>query len=153
MAFRESAEQASEGFKNIRLRWVNKATNFGCTAVEANYSPEGAATELGGTWDLVETILDPAVSEFLHVAVPAQGDVCYRVYAANALGRSEYSNRVCLELGEIATPTPDTGEGGGDSSEGDSSAPVLIIVVVVLVAILVVGGGVVMMRGRAGRAG
>ena len=73
MAFRESAEQASEGFKNIRLRWGNKATNFGCTAVEANYSPEGAATELGGTWDLVETILDPAVSEFLHVAVPRPG--------------------------------------------------------------------------------
>ena len=153
MAFRESVEQPSEGLKNIRLRWVNKAANSGCTAIEANYSLEGTATEPGGTWDLVETILDPAVSEYLDLAVRAQGDVCYRVYAANALGRSEYSNRVCLELGEIAAPTPDTGEGDGDSSEDDSGAPILIIVVVALIAILAVGGGVVMLRGRRSRAG
>ena len=152
MAFREATGQTSEGPKNIRLRWLNKASNLGCTGVEANYSPEGTA-ELGGTWDLLDTMLDPAASEYLHVGVPDLGDICYRVYAANALGRSEYSNRVCIDLSGSSTGSdnPDN-QADGVSSRGDSGSRVLIMVVAVA-AIAVAGGGVAMWRSRTKRAG
>lgn len=150
MAFRESLVLTPEAPKNIRLRWVNKSSNFGCTGVETNYSSQGRAA-LGGTWDALETIVDPAVSEYLHAAVPTRGEICYRVYAANSLGRSEYSNRVCLVLGVAVTPSPDTDVTGGNSTEDDSGMPVWIIAGIAVAAVVVVGGGVAMLRGRAGR--
>ena len=100
VALRNLEEASPEPQQVISLLWINRAQNANCFFVEVKYSP-GQGTGVSNEWLLLDTIRSPRVNQYQHQNVKAQGQVCYRVYASNRTGRSEYSNRVCLVLGKL----------------------------------------------------
>lgn len=111
VGFRQAVEDAAEPQLDIRLSWINRASNANCIALDVNFStPAGAGS--AGEWVLLETLADPRATQYLHQDVPTSGEVCYRVYSSNDSGRSDYSNRVCLTLeGSVPGTTPGSGRG------------------------------------------
>ena len=148
--FRQAVEDAAEPQLDIRLSWINRASNANCIALEVNFK---TSADAAGEWVLLETLADPQATQYLHQDVPTSGEVCYRAYSSNDSGRSEYSRIACLEAFVPGT-APENG-GGEEPSTNDSQDTLLIVV---LAAALVVGalalatGGVLVLRKRAGRA-
>ena len=102
--------------QDISLHWVNKADNASCFAVEAKLS-SALEPASDGQWAFLDTIHDPKINQHLHrVTYSGPGEICYRVYASNSWGKSDYSNRVCLQLEALDSS-------GTASAEAGSSAP------------------------------
>ena len=95
----------------------------------------------------METIFDPAANQYQHMDLPSSGEVCYRVYAANQTARSDFSNRVCLELGvpilqsTVVAPSDPNEEVIVPEESSGLQAWHLIIIVLAIAAVGV--GGVV----------
>ena len=152
VAFRRSANDAPDR-QDVILYWVNVADNARCVSVDVRFSPVSGATA-EGEWALLAKISDQTVDRYLHPAVPSMGEVCDRVYASNEIGRSSYSNRVCLVLEGYTFPAGAGPAGGEDGSgSGGSGLGMWYIVAIALVAGTAVLGVGVVIRRRASRPG
>ena len=89
----------------------------------------------------METIFDPAANQYQHMDLPSSGEVCYRVYAANQTARSDFSNRVCLELGVPILQS--TVVAPSDPNEESSGLQAWHLIIIVLAIAAVGVGGVV----------
>ena len=131
----------------MTLHWLNKADNANCFAVEAKLSsaPEPASN---GQWALLDTIRDPKVNQHLHrVTASGPGEICYRVYASNSWGRSDYSNRVCLQVeAPVSSGTASPEPSSSPQRSGVSTR--LILAIALPLGFLAVGGGAAFWRYR-----
>lgn len=91
------------------LRWVNLAGDANCLVIEIKpYLPPALATQIPEQWLPFATIYTPQATSYAVPAMESAGQVCFRMYAANAFGRSDYTNAVCLlaQRPPTFTPTP-----------------------------------------------
>lgn len=146
LALRETEGVGSGSLSGVRLHWVNDAWNTNCVVVQQRPSAYAAAD----TWTTVTTINDPTVNEYLHRDVAPRGEICYRAYAANEMGRSDYSNRVCLLLdpppqiaanpaATVVLPTS-SGNAAGMDQNGQSSRSNIWVLAVIAVGLVVAAG-------------
>ena len=156
-AFRSLAEDISapEPFQDVTLSWVSPGADAGCFTIEVERVTESG---LDGrrSWEVLDRMPDRTQSRYLHLNVPTSEKVCYRVYSSNRLGRSDYSNRVCLlELvsgigeGESAGATDQAGMDMG----GEGIRVWQVLVIALVGGAVLATGGVVGWRYRARRLG
>ena len=141
VGFRSLVESGTQSKERVTLHWVNEAADASCFVVQVSFSNGQAADG----WTPLETIFDPAANQYRHMNLPSSGEVCCRVYAANQTARSNFSNRVCLELGVpippstvVAPNTPNEEVVVPEESSG-LQAWHLIIIVLAIAAVGVVG--------------
>ncbi len=147
IAFRDVVKGEGDLLQDVVLLWTNVADNARCITVEASFSTTGAA-EARDDWVALESIHDPTANRFPHSVGSDPGEVCYRVFASNAFGRSNYSNRVCLLLEALPPPEIELDSGGlADGGKGSSLLYPLAIGLP-LAAAAVVTGMVVWSRTR-----
>ena len=156
VAFREVVDRVPEPVHDVRLHWINNSNNANCFSVEARFDPRPGSSA-DRDWVLLETVHDADANHYLHRAVPALGEVCYRVQASNSLGRSDYSNRVCLEMEGFSSQAANPGVRDQlDSPEESSDSSLWFILAAALPAgAIVVAGGAFLwhLRVRRPRAG
>jgi hypothetical protein len=76
------------------LRWTDNSDNESCFAIERKAGASG--------WEWLSAVGANQVGTYGDGLV-SEGEHCYRVYAGNDAGRSDYSNETCIQL---AAPTP-----------------------------------------------
>jgi len=146
VAFRKAVQGVVTPRQDVTLHWINTSSNANCFSIEARFL-SGPDPSVNGGWVLLETIHDPRVNQYLHSGVPTSGEVCYRVYASNSVGRSDYSNRVCLSMGG-PPPYDATASGLDSSSEGSGFRTGYLLAIVLPLSALAVLAGAALWRFR-----
>ena len=152
-AFRKVIDDGSGPQQDITLHWINESRGATCFTVEARFSP-GLDSSADGEWAVLGTIRGAKATRHLHRDVPAPGELCYRLYASNSTGRSDYSNRVCLGVDALVSRGPASAfDSESDGSvEGSGYPPWYLVAITTALFALISSGGVVAWRHRTHRA-
>ncbi len=126
---------ASQGIAQS-LAWDNKAQDAKCIVVQ--FKPLTVTGGQGAPQDWATLVTLTNVQTTSYQLPPIAGQVCYRLYAANAQGRSDFSEERCVAPAPVTLGPALAGQSlsstTGGTGAGGSALPAVIIIVAALAA-------------------